>query len=185
MAIDPLSVWKSTLAELPAVADNSWSETFAGWYHSRILSIETNPSQLIPSGFVFNFQESVFAAQLSSLTPVDNSLAGITGFANAWEAALLASTAVLAPGSAIPPPTPKTIFSLINSTVIDPSSIAAGKAKILELVTAPAVSDTQNSEFPEKFRDATLLLTITTQGLDSQTPPDGPQPLMAAAVSLI
>ena len=80
---------------------------------------------------------------------------------------------------------PNTIFSVVNTTVIDPTSIALGKAKILELVTAPPVSDPQLSQFPTKFREATLLLTITVSGLDS-TPPGGggPLPLVAANIPI-
>lgn len=188
MAVDVLQDWKDTLAALPKVADTSWAANFAGWYADRIVGITTNPANLVPVGFTFTFAQPVFAAQLLALTPVGDALSGITGFANAWETALLATTVAVSPGSAIPPPTPPTIFSVVTTTVIDPASIAAGKAKILELVTAPPVADAQNSLFPVKFRDATLLLTITVTGLDSQPPPSagpGPQPLVAANVPLI
>lgn len=188
MAIDALQIWKDELAALPKVADTSWAANFAAWYADRLAGITTSPAALVPSGFVFTFAQPAFAAQLLALGPETSALAGITGFANAWEAALNATTVVVAPGSAIPPPTPPTIFSVVISTTIDPASIAAGKAKLLELVTAPPVADPQNSQFPVKFREATLLLTITVIGLDSQPPPSagpGPQPLTAANVPLI
>ena len=188
MAIDPLSVWKTELANLPKVSDSSWALNFANYYADRLINITTNSSQLVPSGFVFTFSVSTFQSELVSLPPTDDPIAGATSFANAWETALNASTAIVAPGSFIPPTSPMTLFSSIISTVIDPTSIAAGKAKLLELVSAPPVADPQNSLFPVKFREATLLLTITINGLDSQPPPaagPGPQPLTAANVQLI
>lgn len=187
-AIDPLPTWQSTLAALPKVADNSWAANFAAWYADRLTGITTNPANLVPTGFVFTFNQATFQAQLQTLTPQSTAAAGIQGFANAWETALVASTVVVAPGSFKPPATPPTTFSAIISTTIDTPSIAAGKAKLLELVTAPPVSDPNLSQFPAKFREATLLLTITVVGLDSQPPPSagpGPQPLTVANVPLI
>jgi hypothetical protein len=188
MAIDPLSTWKSELANLPKVADTSWAANFANYYADRIVNITTDPSALVPSGFVFTFAKPVFQSQLLALTPTNSALAGITGFANAWEAAILASTVVVAPGSFKPPTSPTTLFSVVISTIIVPTSIAAGKAKIIELVSAPPVEDAMDSQFPVKFRDATLELKITVTGLDSQPIPPGgpgPQPLVVANIPLI
>lgn len=192
MAIDPLSTWKSTLAALPKVADASWAPNFAAWYAGRIIGITTSPAALVPTGFLLTFNTALFASGLVALTPVGNALAGITGFANAWEAAILTSvypaTLTLLPGSFIPPTSPTTLFSAITSVLITPASIAAAKAKIIELASSPPVDDVNNSEFPQKFRDATLLLKINVIGLDSQPPPTagpGPQPLNANNVPLI
>lgn len=186
MAVDILQIWKDELANLPKVTDTSWAANFSAWYADRLTGITTDPAALVPSGFVFTFAESIFAAQLIALTPTTSALDGIQGFADAWEVALNATTVVVAPGSAVPPPSPSTTFSAVTTTVIDPASIAAGKAKLIELVTAPPVADPQDSLFPVKFREATLLLTITVSGLDS-TPPGsgGPLPLVAANVPLI
>lgn len=183
MAIDALQIWKDELAALPKVADTSWAANFAAWYADRLAGITTSPSALVPTGFVFTFAEAIFAAQLLSLTPTTSALAGITGFANAWEAALNATTVVVGPGSFKPPSSPATLFSVVATTIIDPPSIALGKAKLLELVTAPPVADPQNSQFPVKFREATLLLTITVSGTNSITPT--PTPLTVPLVPLI
>lgn len=183
MAIDPLSTWKTTLAALPKTADNSWADNFANWYADRIAGITTDPSALVPTGFVFTFAKPIFKTQLLALTPTPSALAGITGFANAWETALNATTVVVAPGTFKPPSSPATIFSVVASTIIDPASIAAGKAKIIELVTAPPVDDAMNSQFPIKFRDATLLLTIIITGTNSATPT--PSPLTVSNVPLV
>lgn len=185
MAIDVLQIWKDELANLPKVGDNSWVTNFSTWYADRIVNIEPDPSFLVPIGFIFTFAKPVFETQLLTLTPTNDQVAGITGFANAWEAALLASTIVIAPGTYIPPATPATTFSIVASSIIDLTSIALGKAKLLELVTAPPVADAQNSLFPVKFREATLLLTITVSGTNSVSPPAGPNPLIATNVPLI
>ena len=188
MSIDSLSVWKSTLAALPKVEDSSWSLSFASWYTSRIVNITTNPSSLVPLGFSSTFATTVFKDALAALGPSSSAAAGIAGFAGAWEDALNATVIVVGPGSFAPPTSPPTMFSLVTTTTITPASIAAGKAKILELVTAPLVSDPNDSLFPQKFRDATLLLKITIVGLDSQPPPaagPGPQSLTISNVPLI
>lgn len=185
MAVDPLVTWKSTLATLPKVSDTSWAANFASWYADRIVNIETDPSSFTASGFVFTFAKPIFQSQLLSLTPTNNALAGITGFANAWETALNASSVIVGPGSFQNPATPTTTFSAIISSTIDPTSIATGKAKILELVTAPPVADANDSQFPIKFREATLLLTITVIGLDSTPTPAGPLPLTVANIPLV
>ena len=187
MAIDPLSTWRSTLAALPKVADTSWAANFAAWYAGRVVGITTDPVALSPTGFLLTFNEALFASSLIALTPVSNALAGITGFANAWETAILTSiypaTLTLLPGSFIPPSTPATLFSVISSVVITPASIAAAKAKIIELASAPPVDDVNDSEFPVKFREATLLLKINVIGVNSIVPV--PTPLSALDVPLI
>ena len=184
MALEPVGTWKSTLAALPSVADSSWASAFASWYSARIATISPDPSVFAAVGFVFTFNAATFQAQLLTLGPTDDPAAGASGFANAWEAAILASTALVAPGSALVPPSPPTTFSVVATTVIDPTSVAAGKAKLLELAAAPPVSDANNSQFPVKFREATALLSITVTGTDSTPTPAGPLPLTAPFVPL-
>lgn len=183
MAVDPLATWQSTLAALPKVGDNSWAMNFASWYAGRIVGIAPSPAALVPTGFVFTFNTALFASGLQTLPPTASAAAGITAFANAWLAAMDASTAVVAAGTFKPPSTPATLFSVVATTVIDTASKTAAKAKLLELITAPAVGDATMSQFPIKFRDATLLLTITVSGTNSVTPTPGP--LVVPAVPLI
>lgn len=182
--IDPLSSWKSSLAALAKVTDDSWAANFAAWYGDRIAAISPDPSQLVATGFSFTFEASTFASQLLDLTPVDHA----AGFATAWESAMMASSALCLPGTFKPPTSPLTLFSAVTSTVIDPASIAAGKTILGALATAPAVVDPADSTFPATFRDATLALTISVAGLDSQPPPSagpGPQALTVAGVALL
>jgi hypothetical protein len=184
MALEPLNIWKSTLAALPPTA-GAWAPQFSAWYAARILPISPDPSIFVAAGFLFTFNSAIFQTQLTALAPVNNALAGITGFANAWEAAILASTVLVSPGSALVPPTPATIFSVVATSLIDTSSIALGKAKLLELVSAPQVPDANDSQFPEKFREATMLLTMSVTGINSIVPPAGPLPLAAPFIPLI
>ena len=184
MALEPVGTWKSTLAALPPVADSSWATAFASWYAARILPIEPDSSVFVAVGFLFTFNAAIFQAQLLTLAPTTDPADGALSFANAWEASLLASVALVAPGSALLPPTPPTIFSVVTTTIIDPTSIAAGKAKILELASAPPVADANNSQFPIKFREATALLSITVSGLNSIPLPGSPTPLVAPFVPL-
>lgn len=182
MAIKSLQDWKDTLEALPKVADASWSNTFANWYADMIADIEPDPSAFTAVGFLFTFQPTIFANGLSSLPPTTDPASGIIGFATAWEAALLASIALVGPGSVYGPSSPATTFSAVATTIIDIPSIALGKAKLLELIGAAPVDDAQNSQFPVKFREATLLLTFTAVGTDSTPTPAGPLPLTAALV---
>ena len=183
MPVDALQDWKDELENLPKVSDSSWSLNFAEWYADRIVNIEADSLVLDTSaGFLFTFAEATFALALSSLAPTTDPVAGITNFATAWEGAILASIVVVSPGAFIPPSSPATIFSVVTGTVIDPPSIAAAKAKIIELSSSSPVDDPQDSEFPVKFREATLLLTITVTGLNSAPTP---VPLVAPLVPLL
>lgn len=183
MPIDALQDWKDELENLPKVNDSSWALNFAEWYADRLVNIEADSSVLDTSaGFVFTFAETTFALALTSLSPTTDPVAGITSFANAWESAILATTVVVAPGAFIPPSDPATTFSAVTGTVIDPPSIAAAKAKIIELGSSSPVDDPQDSEFPVKFREATLLLTITVTGLNSLPTPT---PLVVPLVPLL
>ena len=164
---------------------------FAKWYADRIKAITSGGTGLIPqvtgldtSGaappWSFTFNEAVFAAQLSTIPITTSQVTGVTNFANAWETAILASLAAVGPGCFIPPSSPATLFSAVAGVVIDPASVALGKAKIIELGTSPLVASAQDSEFPIKFREATLLLTVTVSGTDS----DDSGPLVAPTLAM-
>ena len=187
MALEPVKTWKSTLAAVPLVADSSWATNIANWYLARIAFISPDPTAFVAVGFLFTFNSATFKTKLLTMTPTTDPAAGALGLANAWEAAILASTAAVLPGSAVlppPVPVPATIFSVVATTIIDSASIAAGKAKILELAAALPVSDANSSQFPIKFREATALLSITVTGADSTPTPAGPLSLTAPFVPL-
>lgn len=177
MAVNALSIWQSTLAALAKTEDASWATNFAAWYADQIAGIEPDPSTLTPAGWSFTFAQPLFVTELTALAPTDDATTGISGFADAWETAILATAASCSAGTTYGGAT----FGSVSSTVIDPPSIVAGKAKIMELVAAATVADALDSEFPAKFRDATLLLTITVTGTDSSSG----APLVAPEVPLV
>lgn len=182
MTIESLQTWKNELENLPKVTTPVWALNFANWYADMIRGIESDPISFQAVGFSFSFPTSAFASALSALPPTTDPASGILGFASAWESAILSTMVSVAPGSIIPPPSPPTTFSVVTSSLIDPSSILAGKAKILELVDVSVVGE---SQFPIKFREATLLLTFTVAGLDSTPSPSGPLPLTASNIPFI
>ena len=180
MTIDALATWQSTFAAIPKVATTAWANNIANWVDARVTGKMSLPGIGGP-GFSFTYNKATFAAQLLSLAPTTNALAGITAFADAWLTAMNASTLATAPGSFIGTSTPATLWASVSSTIFVPASLTLGRAKILELATAPAVSDPLLSDFPIKFRAAFLLLTVTTTGVNSVPPPGGPNPLIDVA----
>ena len=173
MAIDPLATWQSTFAALPLVADDSWKANVSDWLDARIAGLALNG--IGGPGLAFTFAKSSFQ---SALDPVDPALGnGAVVLAAAFETSVLGSSYATGTGSYIGSATPTTTWSVVNSTIVDAVSVAAGKAKVLELLSAPIVDAAIDSDFPVKMREAFLLLTISTSGLNSVVPPAGPNPL--------
>lgn len=175
MAIDPLAVWKTTLEDLKPSGNVSWALNFASWIDKRVTGKLVVGAQVSQSKFTFS--KSVFAAALQALAPTDDPVAGLKKFADAWEKAILSSTMVVPPGAYFQSASSATKWSTVTASVIDPASIALGRAVILTLAAAPVAATASSSIFPEKFRKAFLLLTVTITGVDSQVPPTGPLPL--------
>lgn len=198
--IDSLAIWRAALIALPKVSDSSWAANFAAFVADRISpigaadgkGIETDPTILTlasppPLGLIFTFPQATFATSLQVLTPTEDPVAGIAGFADAWANSMstivFPATLNVLMGAFVPPSTPATLFSSITAVTIDPASLIAAKAKISELASSTPVADANNSDFPVKFREAFLLLTITVVGLNSIVPT--PTPLTVANVPLI
>lgn len=184
MSLDDLQTWKQTFKDqvVPTGGDD-WPDNLTDWYVGLFdapkvslpgLTIVATPLPVV-------FGASAFKAIYSNLTSDLSQADAIAIIANAWEAGLLTSTVTVLPGDSIGVPVPTTIWSAVTSTVIDAPSIALGKAKILELIGAPNAKDALDSQTPVKFREATLLLTVTTTGLDSTPTPAGPLALVDAA----
>lgn len=171
--IDDLNTWKTTLAALPQVGDSSWAENFAAWVDARV-SGKMSLVGIGGTGFSFTFGKAAFKSALLALVPTGDQAGAILSFANGWAAGIAGSIYATAPGTFIAPSTPATLWSVVNSTIIDAPSIIVGQAKINELASAPPVSNPADSLFPVKFREAFLALTVTTDGLNSVTPTPGP-----------
>jgi len=186
MAIDILSIWKSTLDALPKVTDSSWANNFSNWASQRV----NNKAQLtgiITASFPFTFDQSVFKMQLELLSPTTNQATAAASFANAWATAMSTSLVLLvSSGDSLGISSPATTWSVVTTALIDAPSVIAAQAYLQsQLTIAPIVDDTNNSLFSQIFRDTFLLLTGTVTGLNSVSPPIGPLPLLASLVPLL
>lgn len=183
MPIEILNTWQSEFDALEKVNTPQWSLNKADWYSNMIANITPDPSVFSAVGFSFTFNSASFASLMSSAVPSSDPVSGISTIASAWESAILASIVICGPGSALVPPTPATTFSVVTSTIIDPSSILLGKTMILGLSSAPKTNKGKDSEFPKKFREATLQLKIIVSGMNSLAPT--PSPLVTPPIPLI
>lgn len=183
MTINALSVWKSSFkAEVVPTDGVTWPDNMTNWYTAQFNS----PKLSLPGITIAapplpaTYGSAAFKAIYSTLAPGLSQSAAITLIADAWAAGLAASVVLVKPGDAIGVPAPATIWSVVTTSVFTPASVVAGKAKILELIGAPNVGEALDSQTPLKFYEATLLLKVTTTGLNSIPPPVGPLPLVDA-----
>ncbi len=177
MAIDSIEVFKTTFAaDMVPVNDPSWAANLANWTDARVTGKMDLPGLGGPPR-VYTFVKAAFQVALLAMAPTNDASAAITILATAWASAIGAM--IVVPGTYIGAlPLPPVTWSVVNSSLIDVPSIAAGQAKIQELENAEPEADVLDSEFPIKFHEAFLLLTVSTLGFDS-TPPGsgGPLPL--------
>lgn len=170
MAIGSIADWRTAFAAMPKVSDDSWKGNLANTVDGLVTSKLSSPGLLNPSGqpaAVFTFAKSTFQSALSDALPAT--------LQSALAAALSASSIVVPVGSYIGSPgNPATTFSAVASAVLDPPSISAASAKLLELLNQTPVGDPDLAPGPATFREAFLLLTMTTTGTNSVTPTPGP-----------
>ena len=167
MTISPLQTWRDQYELLELVSDDSWKQNLAD-YLGDLLDNAFTLSTYTPAP-IFTFDRTTFASLLDS--GVDQ---GIASLKAAFQSAIQSSTMFVSVGSYIGSSTPATTYSVVASVVPDPPSILAGQNKIQELEFAQATSDPQLSEFPEKLRDAFLLVTYTVTGTNSVAPTPSP-----------
>jgi hypothetical protein len=172
MPLEPPDVWKSTFAQLPLVKDANWAGNVAKWLNERL----TGKLQLAPilGPVTFTFQVGIFESQLKPLPPVDKALDGASHFATALEAALQASQMMVTPGCCLVAPVPPTLWSVVT-TVIDASSVQTVKQTLQQSLTGAAeVDDGMKSSVAMAFRNAIMMLTCTSTGINCVTPTPGP-----------
>lgn len=184
--IEILPLWKLELQKIKPSANSSFAKDIAQWYYLSTIGTQANPTIILAPGFLFTFQTAILETKLLTLGPSLNVVAQAIQLAEAWEAAILASTVVVAPGASLLPTTPATLFSVVSATVIDPDSIQIAKAKIVEILSSstPATS-ALDSKMADAFYEAATKLTITITGINSVPPPAGPLPLVAPKIPLI
>jgi hypothetical protein len=183
MAIDALSVWKTTFAALPRVDDISWAASFATWVDDRVTA-KAALTDITTAKPPFTFDRATFQTELEALSVTSFSSVGATNFANAWETAMnnsLVLTVVAndftGGGGAA------NTWSVVTTALIDAASVTSSKATLISALTsAPVCSDALDSEFPQIFRNAFLALTGTVDGLNSLPIPT---PLTVVSTPLI
>ena len=170
MAIGSIADWRTAFGAMPLVADTSWKGHLADVVDGLVTSLLSSPGLLNPGGqpaAVFSFAKSTFEGALSNALPAT--------LQSALAAALSSSSIVVPVGSYIGSPgNPATTFSAVSSAALDPPAVSASSAKLLELLNQTPVSDPDLAPGPVTFREAFLLLTMTTTGTNSVTPTPGP-----------
>lgn len=172
MTTDSLQDWIDTYVnDVPNVVDDSGvgPANVSDWNDLRVTNKLDTPGLEGPvsgTGFTFTFNDAVFQTQLENLIGGTKPL-GIEELALAWGSAITSSAGVVVALTSIGAPSNITTWSAISSTVIDPVSVIVGQDKIRELLFASTEKPKEESDFPVRMREAFLLLTITTTGLDS------------------
>jgi hypothetical protein len=165
MALGSETDWKEAFADMPTVGDTSWKGNLANVIDSLVTNKLSSPGLLGPTGqpaAVFTFGKSAFQGALSN--------ANAANLSAAIQAGITASTVTVAPGSYVGTDTPATKFSAVTTAALDVPSIALASAKVLEVAGKTPQADALDSEVPGIFRQAFLLLTLTTSGLNSVAP---------------
>lgn len=160
MSIQTITTWRNTFADIPLVATQLWKQNWADW-------IESNVSGMKLAGYTplnnvnFTFSKSTFASTLIDSVPgVDARI----NLANAYEAAVLASTML------ITPPLTSPAFTAVTSCIVDPASIVVGKTKILTTDITQVITDAKNATIVQSFYDAFKALTYTVVGVIGGNP---------------
>ncbi len=186
MPMDLLPIWIDEIAKIKPDSTNSgsWANTLADVVDKRVtgkLNIVAIKGQVS-----FTFKKDVFAQLLKLALPATTPLP-LQKVANAWEAAVMASTLVVAPGAYIlPTPTPATGFASISASIILPPSIATGKTLLLQkLLSLPPVNVANLSMLGPALFAAFSALQASVTGIDLVTPPAGPHPLVVPTSPVI
>jgi hypothetical protein len=169
MPLEPLATWQSTYAdEVGPTADPiTGALAIANWLGDRLDGKLSADAGIGGPGLTYTFNRAIFATALSALPPTPDATAGALAFATAWETAALISIPLMAPLSYILVATPATTWSVVTTTILDAPSVVLGKAEVFGLKDAEPAPTAEKSETPEAFREAHLLHTITTTGIDS------------------
>ena len=178
MPIPPAIIFQAKIAGLAPTPGPDWAFNMA----SAVASLVNNMVMLttVTGATQFTFQQAIFAAQLASIAPGPVAAVQAQLFAQAWASAVQASILVVAPGAFMGAPAPPTLFSVVATSLIDPPSIVAAQSALaVKLAAAAPVPVGIQNAYGTAIHDAFLLLTATVTGINSVSPPVGPQPLIA------
>lgn len=184
MAQDLLPIWKMEFESLPKTAiPGAWQSGFASYVSQRVMGkLMIAPPVIGASTFTFN--TAAFMAPLMSIVPSLDPVTGRTALANAWQAGVLASIMITAPGAYIGAPAPPTTFSVVTTTLVNPASVTAAYSTLLSglMSIPPSIAP---SIIPDLLYAAFASLMFDLSGLNSILPPAGPLPLLAPLTPVI
>ena len=167
MALGSATDWKNAFAAMDKVDDDAWKDNLANTIDGLVTGKLSSPGLLNESGSPaasFTFGKAAFKSGLSG----EGTAAVIS---SAMQAGLAASTITVPAKSYVGTSTPASTFSVVTTVVLDPASITLAVAKVLTIAGKAAVSDASESAVPPIFREAFLLLTMTTTGSNAVSPP--------------
>lgn len=118
----------------------------------------------------FTFNKTTFETGLNTLTTYTDAKIPALIIANAWEQAMIISTFEILPGTFIlPAPTPPTLFSLINPSILMIDSLILAKQNLINSLST-LKSENDSKAFLKCFRDSFLMIKYTVSGLNSIVP---------------
>jgi hypothetical protein len=176
MAMDKLDVWIDEITGIKPGDKNLTSE-LADKIDQRV----TGKLQLSLLGgppASFTWKKELFVKLIENLPASQDTASGLKAFADAWQAATMASTLQVGPGAFIGTSSPPTLFSVVMSSILVPASVmAASQALLAQLSSASPLPDAKLSPVPSAFFSAFSSLQAQVVGLDSTPTPAGPLPL--------
>lgn len=180
MAMDPLPTWKQEIKNIKPDKSNL-TDKLADVIDQRVTGkLATSLIQGPP--VQFTWQKSIFASLIKPLPAAPALPPGLQQYCDAWEAATLASTIVVAPGNFFGVSAPPTLFSVVIASILMPPSIAAGKAAMFAALSSAApIQIADLSPLAQALYTAFSTLQVQATGLNSVPPPPGPQPLVAVS----
>jgi hypothetical protein len=164
MALNPLSVWKSTFATaIVPTSGNSWAMNLANWAGDQADLMQMT----LITGGTFTFNRSTFASELlTNVSPSTNKSLALDKFVDAWETAVLASSMSVSGGTGFG-------FSAIVGSGIASNTASIKTSLKATLMSGSNSADINDSVFPQAFRSAfaSLIFNVTGMGVPPSPPP--------------
>lgn len=176
MAMDPLPQWVQAIAAIKP--DKTSLASKLGDAIDQRVTGKLQLAMVMGPPAQFTWAKATFVQLIENLPASPVLPAGLMAIANAWEASMMASTLVVSPGAYVGSPAPPTLFSVVISSIIMPPSIEAGKAVLqAQLMSAAPIPDPNASPLGPALFSAFSTLIGMVVGLNSVSPPTGPEPL--------
>ena len=178
MAMKSESEWIDAYAELEKVSDDSWMENLSSYIEDMTTGMTLDGFTPAP---VFTFSKSDFKSSLITADP--NAIgSGVLALQTAFSVSIASSTMLVSAGTITGAGTPAEIYSVVATTLPEPTSVTAGGLTIAELSSAPKTADPKESQFPKKLYAAFAGLMYICTGTNSVTPTPSPLVLTAGVI---